>query len=135
MLCCQFSLIKDIINTLQSHERLQKLSAEFLLKLIESLGQHSLEAEEMKILIQLLQNRPEDGAPFGDNTTEFPYKSHVIHIISSIAKGDGFETCRNYFDIQVGHYSSLNIKCIQCTVLKNIIMFRKTCCCNLQFIS
>ena len=107
MLCCQFRLIKDIINTLQSHERLQKLSAEFLLKLIESLGQHSLEAEEMKILIQLLQNRPEDGAPFGDNTTEFPYKSHVIHIISSIAKGDGFETCRNYFDIQVGRYSSL----------------------------
>ena len=106
MLCCQFSLIKDIINTLQSHERLQKLSAEFLLKLIESLGQHSLEADEMKILIQLLQNRPEDGAPFGDNTTEFPYKSHVIHIISSIAKGDGFETCRNYFDIQVSRYSS-----------------------------
>ena len=101
MLCCQHSLIKDIINTLQSHERLQKLSAEFLLKLIESLGQHSLVADEMKILIKLLQNRPGDGAPYGDNTTEFPYKSHVIHIISSIAKGDGFETCRNYFDIQV----------------------------------
>ena len=55
MLCCQHSLIKDIINTLQSHERLQKLSAEFLLKLIESLGQHSLVADEMKILIKLLQ--------------------------------------------------------------------------------
>ena len=102
MLCCQHSLIKDIIHTLQCHERLQKLSAEFLLKLIESLGQHSLAADEMKILLQLLQNRPRDGAPYGDNTTEFPYKSHVIHIISSIAKGDGFETCRNYFDIQVG---------------------------------
>ena len=55
MLCCQLSLIKDIITTLQSHERLQKLSAEFLLKLIESLGQHSLVADEMKILIKLLQ--------------------------------------------------------------------------------
>ena len=104
MLCCEFNLVKDIINTLQSHERLQKLSAEFLLKLIERLGQHSLSADEMKILIKLLQNNPGDGAPYGDNTTEFPYKSHVIHIISSIAKGNGFEICRNYFDIQVGEF-------------------------------
>ena len=98
MLCCQNHLIGDIINTLQAHERLQKLSAEFLLKLVESLGQHSLTAEEMKSLIKLLQNKSDDS--YCDNTTEFPYKSHVIHIISSIAKGDGFEQCRNYFDIQ-----------------------------------
>ena len=99
MLCCEFSLIKDIITTLKSHERLQRLSAEFLLKLVESLGQHSLSSSEMKILIKLLQNKPEDGL-YPDNTTEFPYKSHVIHIISSIAKGDGFEHCKHYFDIQ-----------------------------------
>ena len=99
MLCCEFSLIQDIITTLKSHERLQKLSAEFLLKLVESLGQHSLSSSEMKILIKLLQNKPEDGL-YPDHTTEFPYKSHVIHIISSIAKGDGFEHCKHYFDIQ-----------------------------------
>ena len=66
---------------------------------LKSLGQHSLSSSEMKILIKLLQNKPEDGL-YPDNTTEFPYKSHVIHIISSIAKGDGFEHCKHYFDIQ-----------------------------------
>ena len=99
MLCCQNNLIGDIITTLEAHERLQKLSAEFLLKLVESLGQHSLSAGEMKSLIKLLQNKCSSSS-YCDNTTEFPYKSHVIHIISSIAKGDGFEQCRNYFDIQ-----------------------------------
>ena len=99
MLCCQNNLIGDIITTLEAHERLQKLSAEFLLKLVESLGQHSLSAEEMKSLIKLLQNKSSSSS-YCDNNTEFPYKSHVIHIISSIAKGDGFEQCRNYFDIQ-----------------------------------
>ena len=103
MLCCQFKLINDIINTLKSHERLQKSSAEFLLKLIESLGQQSLTADEMKLLIRLLQNKTDQDQGAGDihdNTTEFPYKSHVIHIISSIAKGDGYEHCNNYFDLQ-----------------------------------
>ena len=97
MLCCQHQLIKNIISTLQCHERLQKQSAGFLMKLIESLGQHSISAEEIKILIKLLQNKPDHEY---DNTTEFPYKSNVIHIISSIAKGDGYEHCQHYFDIQ-----------------------------------
>eukprot|EP00090_Calanus_glacialis_P023550 TRINITY_DN363_c0_g1_i1.p1 TRINITY_DN363_c0_g1~~TRINITY_DN363_c0_g1_i1.p1 ORF type:complete len:2732 (-),score=430.45 TRINITY_DN363_c0_g1_i1:184-7587(-) len=97
MLCCHYGLIKDIVDTLCCHERLQKLSAEFLLKLIEILGQHSLSAEEMKILIKLLQNGSQENE---DDVAQFPYKSHIIHIISSIAKGDGFEHCRQYFDIQ-----------------------------------
>ena len=59
---------------------------------METLGQHSLAAEELKLLLQLLQDQ--------GGEEEFPYKSHVIHIISTIAKGDGYEHCRHYFDIQ-----------------------------------
>ena len=53
-----------------------------------------------RILIQLLRNKSDNDVSY-DNSTEFPYKAHVIHIISCIAKGDGFEHCHNYFDIQV----------------------------------
>ena len=67
------------------------------MKLIEGLGQHSISAEEVKILIRLLQSKSEDCY---DNSTEFPYKSNVIHIISSIGKGGGYEHCGHYFDIQ-----------------------------------
>ena len=56
----------------------------------------------IRILIKLLRNKSDDVSY--DNSTEFPYKAHVIHIISSIAKGDGFEHCHNYFDIQVLFY-------------------------------
>jgi hypothetical protein len=56
------------------------------------MGQHSISAEELKLLLQLLQRRGEQA--------QFPYRSHVIHIISTIARGDGFEHCRHYFDVQ-----------------------------------
>ena len=60
---------------------------------METLGQHSVSAEELKLLLQLLQSG-------GEEEEEFPYRSHVIHIISTIAKGDGYEHCRHYWDLQ-----------------------------------
>ena len=92
-LCCKSGLIVTVVATLRCQQRLQRLSAEFLLRLIEVLGQHSLSAEELKLLLQLLQPGKE-----GEETA-FPYRSHIIHIISTMAKGDGYEHCRHYFDI------------------------------------
>ena len=89
-LCCQSGVVITAVGTLRCHRRLQALSAEFLLRLVETLCQHSLGAEELKLLLQLLQPQQEG---------TFPYRSHVTHIISTIARGDGYEHCRHYFDI------------------------------------
>jgi len=93
-LCCASGLLQDIERALRAHARLQRLSADFLLRLAEMLGQHSLTAAELKLLLQLLQPQLEEEGE------EFPYKSQIIHIISSIARGDGFQHSRQYFDIQ-----------------------------------
>ncbi len=86
------------MRALRGHGRLQRPSADFLLRLAEVLGQHSLTASELKLLLQLLQQQQlEEGEEEG-----FPYKSQIIHIISSIARGDGFPHSRQYFDIQAG---------------------------------
>ena len=42
-LCCKNGLIVTVVATLRCQQRLQRLSAEFLLRLIEVLGQHMLE--------------------------------------------------------------------------------------------
>ena len=63
------------------------------------LGQHSVSAQELKLLLTFLQN--ESNQEEDDDRTAFPFKSHIIHIISSMAKGSGFEQSRQYFDIQV----------------------------------
>lgn len=99
MLCCQNQLIKKIIGTLECHERLLKKSAGYLMKLIESLVQHSISAEEIKILIRLLQSKSEQDCSY-NNSTEFPYKSNVIHLLSSMGKGDGYDHPGHYWDIQ-----------------------------------
>ncbi|XP_023343492.1 uncharacterized protein LOC111712961 [Eurytemora carolleeae] len=88
MLCSVHGLIKDLVETLKVHQRLQKSSAEYLLKLIEHLGQHSLSAGELKLLIRFLITQDEDDEE--EEAVQFPYKSHIIHILSSMAKGKYF---------------------------------------------
>ena len=68
-----------------------------VLRTIEQLGSHSISPFELKSLIGLLQL----GNSGSDGESPFPYKSHVIHVISSIAKGSGFSVCRDYFDIPI----------------------------------
>ena len=90
MLCCQSEVIVAIINVLRTHHKLNQKTAIQLLKLLESLGSHSISPFELKQLISLLRDH------------QFPYKSHIIHIISSMAKGDGYTVCRNYFELPSG---------------------------------
>ena len=87
MVCCTSGLILSIVQTLkQAHQRLDGKSAIELLLLLKSLGMHSITPLELKHLIGLLKD-------------EFPFKSHVIHVLSAMSKGDGFAVCRQYFDI------------------------------------
>ena len=87
MLCCQSGLILTIVTTLQkAHSRLDGKSAIEMLLLLKSLGMHSITPLELKNVIALLKD-------------PFPFKSHVIHVLSSMSKGDGFVVCRQYFDI------------------------------------
>ncbi len=95
MLCCQSGVLLQVIECLRAHRRLRHGSALELLKLAEALGTHSISPYELKQLIMLL--RPGSGGSNGDE--KFPYKSHVIHVISSMARRDGFEACRRYFDV------------------------------------
>lgn len=87
MLSCQSGLILRIVETLKkAHDRLDGKSAVELLLLLKSLGMHSITPAELKQVIALLKD-------------EFPFKSHIIHVLSAMSKGDGFVVCRQYFDI------------------------------------
>ena len=94
MLCCQSGVLLQVIECLREHGRLRHASALELLKMAESLGTHSISPYELKQLVMLL--RPGSGEG-GDS--RFPYKSHVIHIVSSMARRDGYEACRRYFEV------------------------------------
>jgi hypothetical protein len=100
MLCCQSGIILQLIQCLKEHGRLRHRTVIELLRLIESLGTHSIRPYELKQLITLLREAT-TGTPDSDGG-RFPYKSHVIHVISSMAKGDGYEECRRYFDVGKG---------------------------------
>jgi len=100
MLCCQFGVILQIIECLKKHSRLRHRTAIELLKLVERLGVHSITPFELKQRIMLL-GEAKVGTPDSQNEG-FPYKSHVIHVVSSMAKGDGYESCRRYFDLAKG---------------------------------
>ena len=67
-------------------------------------GSHSISPYELKQLIMLLQKHPDEDDDDDDDQSgsRFPYKSHVIHVISSMAKNDGFDVCRQYFEIGPG---------------------------------
>ena len=102
MLCCQSGTILNVLNVLQRHEKLQGRSAVALLRLVECLGAHSISPYELKKLIMLLQERSESGEPVEEkdsSASSFPLRSHVIHVMSSMAKNDGYDVCRQYFDI------------------------------------
>ena len=108
MLCCQSGVLVALINALKDgYKKLDPKCAMEILKMIETLGQHSISPFELKQLIGLLQDKVniEDNEEQSSTHTafkhhrKFPYKSHVIHVISSMARGSGFEVCRHYFDI------------------------------------
>ena len=109
MLCCQSGVMVKLITALkESYRKLDPRSAMEILKMIECLGHHSISPYELKQLISLLQDEEEGNGSSQQQSQafvskrKFPYKSHVIHVISSIARGSGFETCRHYFDIPLG---------------------------------
>ena len=68
-LCAIPTLIKHTL-----HSRLDGKSVIELLLLLKSLGMHSITPLELKNLVALLKD-------------QFPYKSHVIHVLSSMSKG------------------------------------------------
>ena len=69
-ICCGIpTLIKHTL-----HSRLDGKSVIELLLLLKSLGMHSITPLELKNLVALLKD-------------QFPYKSHVIHVLSSMSKG------------------------------------------------
>ena len=104
MLCCQSGTILNVLDVLQRrHNRLHGRSAVALLRLVECLGAHSIRPYELKKLIMLLQRRSSEDDADKDSasaaSSSFPLRSHVIHVMSSMAKNDGFDVCRQYFDI------------------------------------
>ena len=105
MLCCQLGVVVVLVNALkEGYKKLDPRCAMEILKMIETLGQHSISPYELKQLIGLLQDKTEEKVDVSEpsRTQSFPYKSHVIHVISSMARGSGFEVCRHYFDIPLG---------------------------------
>ncbi len=97
MLCCQSGMLLELTRCLNSYQRLGTRTAIELVRLIEALGTHSISPYELKQFIMLLHLR-------GDQSEDvkFPYKSHIIHVISSMSKSDGYESCSRYFDIGPG---------------------------------
>lgn len=90
MLSCESGVLLLAVEALEAHRNLDQKSVIEMLKLIETLGRQSISPYELKRLITLLKENDKE---------VFPFRSHVIHVISSMAKSDGFDVCRNYFDI------------------------------------
>ena len=93
-LCCQRGLLTHAISVLQHHKKLNIRSIQQVLRLIQSLGSHSITAAELKLLLRLM--RDSDG---GEEL--FPYSAYILHCLSSMAKKDAAcQECYYYFDIQ-----------------------------------
>ena len=107
MLCCQSDVLVALTDVLKiGYKKLDPRCALQILKMIEALVQHSISPFELKQLIGLLQDKDFENQDSNNQLVgvkfpqKFPYKSHVIHVISSMARGSGFEVCRHYFDIR-----------------------------------
>ncbi|KAI9560727.1 putative neurobeachin-like protein 1-like isoform X3 [Daphnia sinensis] len=91
-ICCQRGLLRHVISVLEFHSKLNIRSVKQMLRLIQSLGSHSITASELKLILRLM--RDTDGE-------EFPYSSYILHCLSSMAKKDAAcQECHYYFDIQ-----------------------------------
>ena len=91
--CCQRGLLTEAITALERHQKLNIQSIQQLLRLIQSLGSHSITAAELKLILRLMREAEDD--------VEFPYSSYVLHCLSSMAKKDAAcQECHYYFDIQ-----------------------------------
>ncbi len=102
MLCCQSGVLLELVECLKAHQGLAHRSSVELLRLSESLGTHSITPYELKQFIMLLRPSVREVNDSSEQQKKFPYKSHVIHVISSMAKRDGYEACRRYFDVGAG---------------------------------
>ncbi|XP_040571294.2 LOW QUALITY PROTEIN: neurobeachin-like protein 1 [Lepeophtheirus salmonis] len=119
-LCCDSGIILEIIHTLKCFDRLEHKSASELLKLLESLGKYSISPYELKQLISMLND--DDPSTPDSQKGKFPYKSHIIHVISSMAKGDGYSVCRQYLDFNTSQ--GIQVPSIsQCPILSNGFTF------------
>ncbi|XP_046650912.1 neurobeachin-like protein 1 isoform X2 [Daphnia pulicaria] len=91
-MCCQRGLLRHVISVLEFHAKLNIRSIKQMLRLIQSLGSHSITAAELKLILRLMRDT---------NDEEFPYSSYVLHCLSSMAKKDAAcQECHYYFDIQ-----------------------------------
>ena len=55
-LCCQRGLLSHFISVLESHQKLSIRSIKQMLRLIQSLGSHSITATELKLLLRLMRD-------------------------------------------------------------------------------
>lgn len=68
-LCCQKGLLTVAIASLECHKKLNIRSIQQILRLIQSLGSHSITAAELKLILRLMREA-EDGKEV---------HTHVIH--------------------------------------------------------
>ena len=54
-ICCQRGLLTYAITALDSHQKLHIGSVQQLLRLIQSLGSHSITAAELKLILRLMR--------------------------------------------------------------------------------
>lgn len=125
-MCCQRGLLRHVISVLEFHAKLNIRSIKQMLRLIQSLGSHSITAAELKLILRLMRDTNDEevlyeiGFCHGSfNVIEkkklcdfqFPYSSYVLHCLSSMAKKDAAcQECHYYFDIQyeTGNFEKTN---------------------------
>ena len=55
-LCCQRGLLSHAISVLELHSKLNTSSIKQMLRLIQSLGTHSITAAELKLILRLMRD-------------------------------------------------------------------------------
>ena len=85
----------------------------------ETTSKSNLIYQELKLLLRFLQKSSDEQIEQGEEREKFPFKSHIIHIISSMAKGSGFEVVSPAFYIYIlylfVHFSPLCAKKVDIT--------------------
>jgi hypothetical protein len=55
-MCCQRGLLRHVISVLEFHAKLNIRSIKQMLRLIQSLGSHSITAAELKLILRLMRD-------------------------------------------------------------------------------
>ncbi|XP_067013553.2 neurobeachin-like protein 1 [Anabrus simplex] len=90
-LACEKGVILSICQALEEHQKLSAKAVNELIKLLEVLASHSVASHELKEIFLLLREDAEE---------KFPYRMHLLHAVSSVARRDDHICCHSYFDIQ-----------------------------------